>query len=102
MGERLRKFILITTGNEAHTKPVNMANSKTWSERILNAASKESSIDNRTLRVRFRIPKTEMNQEEYNNVIGRTTRHLAESNMLKRVDRGVYTITKKGRKAVGA
>lgn len=79
-----------------------MANSKTWSERILNAASKENSIDNRTLRVRFRIPKTEMNQEEYNNVIGRTTRHLAESNMLKRVDRGVYTITKKGRKAVGA
>ena len=83
-------------------KQIVMANSKTWSERILNAASKESSIDNRTLRVRFRIPKTEMSQEEYNNVIGRTTRHLYENNMLKRTDRGVYTITKKGKKAIAA
>lgn len=77
-----------------------MANSKTWSARILNAASKESTINNSTLRVRFRIPKTEMSQEEYNNVIGRTTRYLAESKMLKRVDRGTYTITKKGLKAL--
>ena len=77
-----------------------MAKSKTWSARILNAASKEYSIDNRTLRVRFRIPKTEMSQEEYNNTIGRTTRHLYENKMLKRTDRGVYTITKKGEKAL--
>lgn len=79
-----------------------MANSKTWSARILNAASKESSIDNRTLRVRFRIPKTEMSQEEYNNVIGRTTRLLCENKMLKRVDRGTYSLTKKGLKAINA
>lgn len=77
-----------------------MANSKTWSERILNAASKENSIDNSTLRVRFRIPKTEMSQEEFNNVIGRTTRYLCENKMLKRIERGVYTITKKGEKAL--
>ena len=79
-----------------------MANTKTWSERILNAASKESSIDNRTLRVRFRIPKTEMSQEEYNNTIGRTTRHLYANKMLKRTDRGTYVITKKGEKALNA
>lgn len=79
-----------------------MAKSKTWSERILNAASKESSIDNRTLRVRFRIPKTEMSQEDFNNTIGRTTRYLAESKLLKRTDRGTYSITKKGLKALSA
>ncbi len=77
-----------------------MANKKSWSERILNAASKENSIDNRTLRVRFRIPKTEMSQTEFNNTIGRTTRYLAESKYLKRTDRGVYTITKKGLKSI--
>jgi hypothetical protein len=79
-----------------------MPTSKTWSERILNAASKENTIDNSTLRVRFRIPKTEMSQEEYNNSIGRTTRYLYENKMLKRVERGVYTITKKGEKALNA
>jgi hypothetical protein len=76
--------------------------SKTWSQRILNAASKEETIDNSTLRVRFRIPKTEMSQEEYNNSIGRTTRYLYENKMLKRVERGVYTLTKKGEKALNA
>ena len=40
-------------------------NKKTWCERILNAASKEEVINNSILRVRFRIPKTEMSQEEY-------------------------------------
>lgn len=79
-----------------------MAKSKTWSERILNAASKENTIDNRTLRVRFRIPKTEMSQEEFNNTIGRTARYLYENKMLKRTDRGVYTITRKGEKALNA
>ena len=77
-----------------------MAKSKTWSERILNAATKENVIDNRTLRTRFRIPKTEMSQEDFNNTIGRTARHLCAGKMLKRVDRGVYTITKKGEKAL--
>jgi len=77
-----------------------MANTKTWSERILNAASKENVIDNRTLRTRFRIPKTEMGQTAFNNTIGRTTRYLAESSLLKRTDRGVYKITKKGLKAL--
>lgn len=76
-----------------------MAKTKTWSERILNAATKENTISNRTLRVRLRIPKTEMDQESYNNCIGRTTRRLCASKMLKRTDRGVYTITKKGLKA---
>ena len=46
-------------------------NKKTWCERILNAASKEEVINNSILRVRFRIPKTEMSQEEYSRRIGR-------------------------------
>lgn len=75
-------------------------NKKTWCERILNAASKEEVINNSTLRVRFRIPKTEMSQEEYSRRIGRSVCHLAENKMLKRLDRGVYTITKKGYKAL--
>jgi hypothetical protein len=79
-----------------------MANSKTWSQRILNAASKENTIDNSTLRVRFRLPKTEMDQESFNNSIGRTVRYMAENKMLKRIERGVYTITKKGEKALNA
>lgn len=79
-----------------------MAKAKTWSERILNAASKEYSIDNSTLRTRFRLPKTEMSQEDYNNSIGRSTRHLYANKMLKRTDRGVYEITKKGEKALNA
>ena len=77
-----------------------MAQTKTWSERILNAASKELSIDNRTLRTRLRIPKTEMDQTEFNNSVMRTTRHLYASKMLKRTDRGVYEITRKGEKAL--
>lgn len=75
-------------------------NSKTWSARILNAANKEQVIDNSTLRVRFRIPKTEMDQYTYNNTIGRSTRYLAESKMLKRTNHGEYQITKKGIKAL--
>lgn len=77
-----------------------MANRKTWSERILNAATKEVSIDNRTLRARFRLSKTEMDQTSFDNSIGRTTRHLAAAKMLKRTDRGVYEITRKGEKAL--
>jgi hypothetical protein len=79
-----------------------MANKKTWSERILNAASKELRVNTRTLRVRLRIPKTEMGGTAFNNTVMRTTRMLAESNLLKRTDRGEYKITKKGVKALMA
>lgn len=79
-----------------------MAQSKTWSQRILNAASKESTVDNSTLRVRFRIPKTEMSQESFNNSIGRTMRYMAEIKLVKKVGVGEYQITKKGYKALVA
>lgn len=79
-----------------------MANSKTWSERILNAASKEESINVSVLRKRFRLPSTEVNSTQFNNSIMRTARKMAESKLLKRTDRGVYTITKKGVKALAA
>lgn len=77
-----------------------MANNKTWAARILNAASKETTVDNRTLRVRFRIPKTEMDQTTFNNTIGRTARYMAETKLLKRTGRGEYKITAKGTKAL--
>ena len=77
-------------------------NKKTWCERILNAASKETTISNKVLRVRFRIPKTEMSQEEYSRRIGRSVCHLASNKMLKRVETGVYQITVKGQKALKA
>jgi repressor of nif and glnA expression len=79
-----------------------MAQSKTWSQRILNAASKETTVDNSTLRVRFRIPKTEMSQESFNNSIGRTMRYMAEIKLVKKVGVGEYQITKKGVKALVA
>ena len=79
-----------------------MAQSKTWSQRILNAASKESTVDNSTLRVRFRIPKTEMSQESFNNSIGRTMRYMAEIKLVKKVGVGEYQITKKGVNALVA
>jgi len=79
-----------------------MAQSKTWSQRILNAASKETTVDNSTLRVRFRIPKTEMSQESFNNSIGRTMRYMAEIKLVKKVGVGEYAITKKGVKALVA
>ena len=71
---------------------------KTWKERILNAATKEETINRQTLRKRFRIPTTEMNNEDFNNTIGRTTRALKADGMLKRTDRGTYQITRKGEK----
>jgi hypothetical protein len=79
-----------------------MAKSKTWCERILNAASKEEVINNSTLRVRFRLPKTEMSQEQYGISIGRSVCHLAKNKMLKRVKQGTYQITKKGMKSLVA
>lgn len=75
-------------------------NSKTWSARILNAASKEESINNSVLRTRLRISKNVMDVKEFNDSVGRTTRHLYENKMLKRVAVGTYTITKKGVKAL--
>lgn len=71
---------------------------KSWKERILNAATKEQSINRQTLRKRFRIPATEMNNESYNNSIGRTTRAMKADGLLKRTDRGQYQITRKGEK----
>jgi hypothetical protein len=79
-----------------------MANRKTIAERILNAASKEKTINNSTLRRRMRLPKTEVDQISFNNSIMRTARLLTESGMLKRTDRGQFNITKKGLKAVNA
>lgn len=80
-----------------------MANKrKTWSERVLNAASKETVITTSTLRRRFRIPTTEMTQESFNNSVMRTVRYMAEDKYLKRIGRGEYRITKKGEKALFA
>jgi len=76
--------------------------SKTISQRVLHAATKEKSITTSVLRRRMRIPRTEMSNESFNNTIGRTVRLMAENGMLKRTDRGTYTITSKGRKAVNA
>ncbi len=71
---------------------------KTWNERILNAASKEESIDRSTLRRRFRIPQTEMSNEFFHNSVMRATRKLASEKALKRTERGTYEITRKGEK----
>ena len=80
---------------------------KTWSERILNAASKENFVDNRTLRTRLRVPTYSnvgegMDTYQFDNSIGRTVRSLASEKKLKRVARGTYQITKKGEKALFA
>jgi len=77
-----------------------MTNSKTWKERILNAATKEEVINRQTLRKRFRIPSTEMSNEDYNNSIGRTTRAMKADGLLKRTERGQYQITRKGEKTL--
>lgn len=71
---------------------------KTWNERILNAASKEETINTSTLRRRFRIPQTEMSNEFFHNSVMRATRGLAAKKALKRTDRGTYEITRKGEK----
>jgi len=74
--------------------------SKTWKERILNAATKEETVNLQTLRRRFRIPSTEMDNESFNNTIGRTVRHLRADGSLKRTERGTYEITRKGEKTL--
>lgn len=73
---------------------------KTWSERILNAAQKEDTINTSTLRKRFRIPRTEMDPITFDGTVMRTVRRLAESGELNWVYRGTYKITRKGKKAV--
>lgn len=73
---------------------------KTWAERVLNAASKEKSVNSSVLRNRLRISSKQMNNESFHNTVMRTTRSLAENGLLKRVDNGTYTITKKGTKAI--
>lgn len=75
-----------------------MANKKTWSERVLNAASKELIIDASVLRKRLRIPGTELDNVSFNNSIMRTVRKMKSEGLLKRVDRGVYRISKAGSK----
>lgn len=77
-----------------------MSNRKTIKARILNAASKETSISNSVLRRRMRIPGTEMDNVSFNNSILRTARFLMEDGLLKRVARGEYAITKRGMKAL--
>lgn len=75
-------------------------NTKTWAERVLNAASKESQINTSVLRKRLRISSNVMDDAQFHGTVMRTVRTLASDNLLKRVDSGVYTITKKGTKAV--
>jgi len=77
-----------------------MSNRKPWTERILNAASKEDVVSNPVLRRRLRIPTTEMDNFDFNISVGRSMRHLAKKGKLKRVGNGEYRITKKGEKAV--
>lgn len=76
------------------------SNRKPWTERILNAATKEQTVSNSTLRRRFRIPQTEMSNDEFNTSIGRSMVHLAHTGRLQRVNRGEYKITKKGLREV--
>jgi len=75
-------------------------NTKTWAERILNAANKEKQINTSVLRKRLRISSNVMDNVEFHGKVMRTVRNLASDSLLKRVDSGVYTITKKGQKAI--
>jgi len=71
---------------------------KTWKERVLYAAANEETIDRSTLRRRMRIPTTEMDNRSFDGVVMRAARTAVSEKLLKRVDNGVYRITKKGRK----
>ncbi len=79
-----------------------MANRKPWTARILNAATKEDSVNRSMLRRRLRLPSTEMDSEQFNRGPGRSLTYLAKGKYLKRTDRGEYTITKKGERTVAA
>lgn len=90
----------LLSGGKLQINRYNMSsNRKPWTERILNAATKEDFVSNSVLRRRLRIPTTEMNNQEFNRSVGRSMRHLAHKGKLKRVDLGEYTITKKGERA---
>lgn len=73
---------------------------KTWSQRILNAAQKEDTINTSTLRKRFRIPRTEMDNISFDGTVMRTVRRLAENGDLNWVYRGTYKITRQGKKSI--
>ena len=72
-------------------------NTKTWAERILNAATKENTINTSVLRKRLRIYSNDMDSVQFHGTVMRTVRNLASEKLLKRVDSGVYTITSKGK-----
>lgn len=76
------------------------SNRKPWTERILNAATKEDFVSNRVLRRRLRIPTTEMDTDQFHETVGRSMRHLASKGKLKRIGTGEYRITKKGERCV--
>lgn len=75
---------------------------KTWGERILYAAGKERVINERVLRRRLRIPKTEMNSRKFHNTVMRVVRLAAEdqNGLLMRTRVGEYRITRYGRKCL--
>jgi len=75
---------------------------KTMAERILNAATKETTINTTVLRKRLRLYATEVNSSAFHNTVMRTTRLLAENGLLKRTEPGTYTLTKKGLKVANA
>ena len=72
--------------------------SKTWKERVLYAASNEETISRSTLRRRMRIPSTEMDNRSFDGTVMRAARTAVSEKLLKRMDNGIYRITKKGEK----
>ena len=72
--------------------------SKTWKERVLYTASNEETISRSTLRRRMRIPSTEMDNRSFDGTVMRAARTAVTEKLLKRVDNGIYRITKKGEK----
>lgn len=75
---------------------------KTWGERILYAAGKERVINERVLRRRLRIPKTEMDSRKFHNTVMRVVRLAAEdqNGLLMRTRVGEYRITRYGRECL--
>jgi hypothetical protein len=76
-----------------------MPKRKKWGERILYAAGKERVINERVLRRRLRIPKTEMDSRKFHNTVMRVVRLAAEeqNGLLVRTRAGEYRITRYGR-----
>lgn len=79
-----------------------MSKRKKWGERILYAAGKERVINERVLRRRLRIPKTEMDSRKFHNTVMRVVRLAAEeqNGLLVRTRAGEYRITRYGRKCL--